>query len=82
MECMGPERPGSASSWTMCHARFQTKAWAGRRGGLAPTLPLTASWLLRPNQGRSTLGKVLGKMKIPPAKKQVLAHCRSVPQQC
>ena len=37
-----------------------------------PTLPLTASWLLRPNQGRSTLGKVLGEMKISTAKKQVL----------
>ena len=37
-----------------------------------PALPLTASWLLRPDQGRSTLGKVLGKMQISPAKKQVL----------
>jgi ribonuclease HI len=45
-----------------------------RGGGEAspPTLPLTASWLLRPNQGRSTLGKVLGEMQISPAKKQVL----------
>jgi ribonuclease HI len=46
----------------------------GRAGAEAapPTLPLTASWLLRPNQGRSTLGKVLGEMRISPAKKQVL----------
>ena len=46
----------------------------GRAGAEAspPTLPLTASWLLQPNQGRSTLGKVLGEMKISPAKKQVL----------
>jgi len=46
----------------------------GRAGVEAspPTLPLTASWLLRPNQGRSTLGKVLGEMKVSPAKKQVL----------
>jgi hypothetical protein len=60
----------------MCHSHCQTKAWAGRRGGLAPqwapTLPVTASWLLRPNQGQSTLGKVLGEMKISTAKKQVL----------
>ena len=46
----------------------------GRAGAEAapPTLPLTASWLLRPDQGRSTLGKVLGEMKISTAKKQVL----------
>ena len=46
----------------------------GRAGAEAspPTLPLTASWLLRPNQGRNTLGKVLGEMQISPAKKQVL----------
>jgi hypothetical protein len=48
----------------------------GRAGAEAspPTLPcpLTASWLLRPNQGRSTLGKVLGEMKISTGKKQVL----------
>jgi hypothetical protein len=37
-----------------------------------PTLPLTASWLLQLNQGRSTLGKVLDEMKISSAKKQVL----------
>ena len=46
----------------------------GRAGEEAspPTLPLTASWLLRSNQGRSTLGKVLAEMKISTAKKQVL----------
>ncbi len=45
----------------------------GRAGSAAspPSLPLTASWLLRPNQGRSTLGKVLGEMKVSTAKKQV-----------
>jgi hypothetical protein len=39
----------------------------GREGGEAPppALPFTASWLLRPNQGRSTLGKVLGEMRSP-----------------
>ena len=37
-----------------------------------PTLPLTAAWMLWPNQGRSTLGKVLGEMRISTAKKQVL----------
>jgi hypothetical protein len=46
----------------------------GRAGAEAspPALPLTVSWLLRPDQSRSTLGKVLGEMKISTAKKQVL----------
>ncbi len=46
-----------------------------RRGGqevVPPALPLTASWMLRPDQGRSTLGQVLKTMKIGSAKKQVL----------
>ena len=46
----------------------------GRRGAEAspPTLTLTAAWMLRPNQGRSTLGQVLGEMRISAAKKQIL----------
>ncbi len=42
----------------------------GRAGTEAspPVLPLTASWLLLPNQGRNTQGKVLGEMKISTAK--------------
>ena len=46
----------------------------GRAGQevVPPTLPLTASWLLRPDQGRSMLGHVLSKMGIGTAKKQVL----------
>ena len=46
----------------------------GRATGEAapPALPLTASWMLRPDQGRSTLGQVLKTMKIGSAKKQVL----------
>ncbi len=46
----------------------------GRAGAEAspPALPLTAFWLLRRDQGRSTLGKVLGEVKISTAKKQVL----------
>ena len=50
------------------------KPKCGRAGVEAspPTLPLTAAWMLRPDQGRSTLGEVLGEMKISPAKKQVL----------
>jgi hypothetical protein len=36
------------------------------------TLPLTVAWMLRPNQGRDTLGRVLGEMRISKAKKQVL----------
>jgi hypothetical protein len=37
-----------------------------------PTLPLTVTWMLRPNQGRDTLGRVLGEMRISTAQKQVL----------
>jgi hypothetical protein len=37
-----------------------------------PTLHVTAAWMLRPNQGRSTLGQVLGEMRISTAKKQML----------
>ena len=37
-----------------------------------PTLPLTASWLLLPDQGGSTIGQVLSKMETGTAKKQVL----------
>jgi hypothetical protein len=37
-----------------------------------PTLTLTAAWMLRPNQCRSTLGQVLGEMRISAAKKQIL----------
>jgi hypothetical protein len=46
----------------------------GRAGTAAspPALPLTAAWMLRPNQDRDTLGKVLGDMSISTAKKQVL----------
>jgi hypothetical protein len=49
-----------------------------RRTGLKaspPTLPLTAAWMLRPNQGRRTLGQVLGRCASPQlriCKKQVL----------
>ena len=39
---------------------------------MPPALPLTASWMLRPDQGRSTLGQVLKTMKVGTAKKQVL----------
>jgi hypothetical protein len=50
-----------------------------------PSLPLTASWLLRPNQGRSTLGQVIWEMGISAAKKQVIQSiavafpCNAVP---
>ena len=51
-----------------------TRPKRGRAGqeAVPPTLPLTASWLLRPDQGRSMLGQVLSKMGIGTAKKQVL----------
>ena len=59
----------------------------GRAGAEAvlPTLSLTAAWMLQPDQGRSTLGKVLGEMQISSAKKQVLQSiagafpCNAVP---
>ncbi len=37
-----------------------------------PTLLLTSVWMLRPNQGRDTLGKVLGEMRVSTVKKHVL----------
>ncbi len=61
--------------WSYASLAFSDEARGrGRAGGEAspPALPLTASWLLRSNQGRSTLGKVLEEMKISAAKKQVL----------
>ena len=35
-------------------------------------VPLTASWMLRPNQGRKILGAALSRMKVAAAKRQVL----------
>jgi hypothetical protein len=37
-----------------------------------PTLPLTVAWMLLPNQGRDTLGRMLGEMRISTAKNRVL----------
>ncbi len=51
---------------------LRPKRWRAGAEPSPPTLPLTASWLLRPDQGRNALGKVLGEMKISAAKKQVL----------
>jgi hypothetical protein len=57
-------------------SRPSTKARARGQEAMPPALPLTASWMLnpmlRPDQGRSTLGQVLKTMKIGSAKKQVL----------
>ena len=50
-------------------------AWPVRRpdGSLgAPSTPITTAWLLRPLQGRRMLGDALLRMKITPAKRQVL----------
>jgi len=50
---------------------LQQKGWQPPE--ISPsTMPLTASWLLRPDHGRQTLGRVLGEMPISAAKKQVL----------
>ena len=44
-----------------------------RRGVAAPRpVPLTTEWLLRPNQGRNTLGAVISWMRDTPAKRQSL----------
>ena len=44
-----------------------------RDGSVAPAhIPLSTAWLLRPDQGRSTLGGVLGSMKITPRKRRIL----------
>jgi hypothetical protein len=48
-----------------------------------PALPLTASWLLRPNQGQSTLGKVLGGDEYLRLEETgVPVYCWSIPLQC
>ena len=44
-----------------------------RGGQTAPrNIPLTTSWMLRPNQGRTILGAALSRMKVVAAKRQVL----------
>ena len=43
----------------------------------AKAMPQTAMWLLRPGQGRETLGKVLGGMHPSTAKKQILQSIAS-----
>ncbi len=45
---------------------------------MQPALPLTASCMLQPDQGRSTLGQVPKTMKIDLAKKQVLQSITGV----
>jgi hypothetical protein len=67
------ERTWFRELWGTVSKPFSNRSeegWAQRPR--PPALPLTASWLLRPNQGRSTLGKVLGEIKISTAKKPVL----------
>jgi hypothetical protein len=44
-----------------------------RGGQMAPRhVPITTSWMLRPNQGRKFLGAVLTRMKVASAKRQVM----------
>jgi hypothetical protein len=68
-------------TWSSClqqvaeqYATSVLRPKRGRAGAEAsrPALPFMASSLLRPNQGWSTLGKVLGEMKTFTEKKQVL----------
>ena len=51
---------------------LRPKLGRGGQEAVPPALPLTASWMLQPDQGKSTLGQVLKTMKIGSAKKQVL----------
>ncbi len=51
---------------------LQPKRGRGGQEAVQSALPLTASWMLWPDQGRSTLGQVLKTMKIGSTKKQVL----------
>jgi hypothetical protein len=48
------------------------------REALPPTLPLMAAWMLLSNKGLSTLGQVLGEMRISTAKKHVLQSIAGV----
>jgi hypothetical protein len=44
-----------------------------REGQMAPlNVPITTSWMLRPNQGRKIIGAVLTRMKVASAKLQVM----------
>jgi hypothetical protein len=65
-----PAGPGSKSCRPVLPSRSQLpKALAGRRRGLAPTIPLMDALA---KSGRDTLGRVPGEMRIFMAKKQVL----------
>ncbi len=57
---------------------LRPKRWRTSGEALPPTLPLTAAWMLQQNQGWSTLGQVLGEMRISTAKKQVLQSIAGV----
>ena len=59
----------AASQWAAKSAR-PVRRPDGSLG--APSPPLTTAWLLRPLQGRRMLGDALSRMKITPAKRQVL----------
>ena len=59
----------AASQWAAKSAR-PVRRPDGSLG--APSTPLTTAWLLRPLQGRRMLGDALSRMKITPAKRQVL----------
>ncbi len=59
---------------------LRPKRGRGGQEAVPPALPLTvtASWMLRPDQGRSTLGQVVKTMKIGSAKKQVFQSIAGV----
>jgi hypothetical protein len=44
---------------------------------LIPTLPLTAAWMLRLNQGWSTLGQVLGRCAYPRLRNRCSSQLRA-----
>jgi hypothetical protein len=75
---------GSLVPWNSRLSRELTQLaaaqWAAKcvrpivRGGQMASwhVPITTSWMLRPNQGRKILGAVLTRMKIASAKRQVM----------
>ncbi len=76
MGCEGSRGPCPKSGRAELCLNCMLRPKRGRAGTEAspPKLrvPLSAAWMLRPNQGRDTLGKVLGEMRVSTTKKQVL----------
>jgi hypothetical protein len=81
--CTGPGGPSATSGEALCHSHsppnLQPKRGRTEVEASPPMLPITAAWMLRPNQGRSTLGQILGEMRISTAKNLVVRNRCSSP---